>query len=88
MTKGAAKGKKDSLANKARREALQVEKKQLIKQGLLPRPRTIPGYHRTHRGRIDRFIETEIVIKGNREKWIVEHPEVSPPYPWEKFNMG
>jgi len=88
MTKGQGRATKMIEENRARREALQRELRELRKAGLLPKPKTIPGYHRTHRGRVDRFIETEIVIKGNREKWVAEHPEVSPPYPWEKFAMG
>jgi len=85
MTKGAAKGKRISEENTARRLALQEERRQLIKQDLLPKNRIILGAGKNPRIRIDKFQE-EGTIKINRARWREEHSGEVPP--WGKFSMG
>jgi len=85
MTKAQARAAKMIEENRTRREALLVEKKQLIKQGLLFKHRTVPGFNKNPRGWRLREIE-RIGIEANRAKWIAEHPGETPP--WEKFSMG
>jgi len=80
MTKGAAKGKRTAEENTKRREGLQ-----LIRAGLLPKDRMIPGSSKNPRIAVDKFQEKETILK-TRERWRNDHPNEVPP--WEKFSMG
>ena len=68
MTKSAGRARGISEANTARRLAMQRERESLIRQGLLPKNRMIPGSSKNHRIGIDKFQEME-TIKKNREQW-------------------